>query len=42
MTHEAGHPEPVLCGNLEGQGEEGGGTRAQDGGDTCTPMADSC
>ena len=42
LMHEAGHPEPVHCGSLEGQGEEGGGKRPQDGGDTCILMADSC
>ena len=39
--YEAGHPKPVLYDNLEGYGGEGGGRGAQDGGDTCIPMADS-
>ena len=30
-----------LCINLEGWNGEGGGSRAQERGDTCTPMADS-
>ena len=34
--HEAGHSKPVLWGNPEGWGGEGGS------GDTCAPMADSC
>ena len=40
--YDAGmHPKPVLCDNLQGWGEEGGGRGVQDGGDTCMPMADS-
>ena len=41
LIFEAGHPEPVLCNNLEGWGGEGGGRGAQDGGDTCTPTVNS-
>ena len=29
-----------LCDNLEGWEGEGGGREAQEGGDTCIPMAD--
>ena len=39
--HEAGHPKPVLWDNPEGWGGEGGGSGAQDEGDTCIPVADS-
>ena len=40
--HDARHPKPVLCDNLEGWvGREVGG-RVQDGGDKFMPMADSC
>ena len=35
------HPKLLLCDNLEGWGEEGGGREVQDGGDTYIPMADS-
>ena len=42
LLHEAGCPKPMLWDNLEGYGGEGGGTRIQDSGHTCTPMADSC
>ena len=31
-----------LCISLEGWGGEGDGREAQEGGDICTPMADSC
>ena len=31
-----------LCNNLEGWGGVGGGKEAQEGGDICIPMADSC
>ena len=41
LIFEAGHPEPVLCNNLEGWGGEGGG-RGFKMGDTCAPMTDSC
>ena len=40
--HEAGHPKLVLCDNPEGWGGKGGARWAQDGGDTCVPVADSC
>ena len=32
----------MLCNNLEGWDEEGGGKEVQEGGDICVPMADSC
>ena len=41
-THEAGHPGPVFCDNLEAWGKEGCGRGVQDGVDACMPMADSC
>ena len=31
-----------LCNNLEGCDGEGDGREAQEGGDICVPMADSC
>ena len=37
--HEAGHSKPVLGGNPEGWGGEGGGSGW---GHTCAPGADSC
>ena len=40
--HEAGHSELVLWDNPERWGGEGGKSGVQDGGDTCTPVADSC
>ena len=40
--HEAGHSKLVLWANPEGWGGEGGGRGVQHGGDTGTPMADSC
>ena len=41
--HEAEHSKLVLWDNLEGRGVGGGGgSGVQDGGDTCTPMGDSC
>ena len=42
LMYEAGHSKLVLWDNPEGWGEEGGGRGAQDMGDTCIPMADSC
>ena len=39
--HEAGHPKPVLCDNLERWDGEGLGRGAQEGGDICIPNADS-
>ena len=38
---DAGHPKPVLCDNLEGEGGEEDGRGAQDGEDTWIPMANS-
>ena len=32
----------MLCDNLEGWVGLGGGREFQEGGDICTPMADSC
>ena len=40
--HEAEHSKAVLWDNPEEWGVEGGGRGAQDGGDTCAPVADSC
>jgi len=31
-----------LCINLEGRDREGNGREVQQGGDICTPIADSC
>ena len=42
FMHEAGYPKLVLWDNPEGWGGQGGGRGVQDGGNTCTPMADSC
>ena len=33
---------PVLCDNLEGWDGVGDGREAQEGGDMCIPVADSC
>ena len=33
---------PVLCDNPEGWNRAGGGSKVQEGGDICQPMADSC
>ena len=41
LIFEAGHPEPVLCSNLEGWGRDGGVRGVQDGGNKCTPMVNS-
>ena len=38
----AGSSNPVLCDKLEGWDGAGGGREAQEGGDMCIPMADSC
>ena len=35
-------PKSVFCNNLEGWVGEGGGKEAQEEGDVCIPMADSC
>ena len=42
LVHEAGHSKPVLWDNPEGWGEQEGGRRAHDEGDTSAPVADSC
>ena len=34
--------KPELCNKLEGWDEVGGGREAQEGGDICIAMADSC
>ena len=41
-AQEAGHSKPVLWDNPEEYGWEGGVRGIQGGGDTCTPVADSC
>ena len=38
--YDTGNPKLVPCDDLEGWGGDGGGVRK--GGDTCTPMVDSC
>ena len=40
--HEAGYPKLVLWDDPEGWDGQGEGRGVQDGGNTCTPMADSC
>ena len=40
--HEAGHSKLVLWDNLEEWSGEGGGRGAQDGQDTCIPVANLC
>ena len=40
--HEAGHSKLVLWDNLEGGSGKGGGRGAQDGQDTCIPVANLC
>ena len=40
--HEAGHPKPVFCDNLEGIVWEGRQEAVEAGGDICIPMANSC
>ena len=42
LMHEAGHSKLVLWDNLEGQSGEGCGRGAQDGQDTCIPVANLC
>ena len=39
--HETGHSKPVQWNNPEGWDGEGGGRGVLDGGDPCTPVADS-
>ena len=38
---DTGHPKLVLCDNLEGEDEKGGGREVQGRGDTCILMANS-
>ena len=42
LLYAAGSSNPVLCDNLEGWDGVGGRREIQEGGDICTPMADSC
>ena len=42
LLYDARHLNLVLCDNLEGWDEAGGGRELQEGGDVCTPVADSC
>ena len=42
LLYDAGSSNPVLCDNLEGWDGVRGGRKAQEGGDTCMPMIDSC
>ena len=42
LLYDARNPKLVLCDNLEGWDGVGGGRAAQEGGDTCIPMTDSC
>ena len=42
LMHKAGRSKLVLWDNLEGQSGEGGGRGAQDGQDTCIPVASLC
>ena len=37
-----GELDPAICDNLDEWDGVGGGREAQEGGDICTPMADSC
>ena len=39
---ETGKANQMLCDNLEGWDEVGGGREVQEGGDVCIPMADLC
>jgi len=40
--NEAGHPKSLLWDNPDGQGEEAGRRRVQDGGNTCIPETNAC
>ena len=40
--YEAGTPKPVLCGNLEGWGAQGGVRGVQEEGDIRVPHAPTC
>ena len=40
--YDAGRSNPMLCANLEGWEEVGGGRKLQEGGVIPIPMADSC
>ena len=42
MTNASAMHEAGLWDSPEGWSGEGGGRGVQDGGDNCTPMADSC
>ena len=42
LPYDAGNPKLVSCDNLKGWGAEKNGGRAQERGDICIPMADSC
>ena len=42
LLYDAGSSDPVLCDNPEGCDGLGGGREAEEGGDMCIPMADSC
>ena len=42
LLHDAGSQSPGLCDNLEGWDGMDGGMEVREGGDMCTPMADSC
>ena len=42
ILYDAGNSNPVLCDNLEGWDGVRNRKEAQEGGDICTPMADSC
>ena len=42
MLCDADSSNLMFCDNLEGWDGVGGGREAQEGGDICVPMADSC
>ena len=42
LLHDAGSSNSVLCDNLEGWDEVGGGKEVQEGRDILIPVADSC
>ena len=41
LLYDAGSSNPMLCDNLAGWDQVGGGRAVQGGGDICIPMADS-